>query len=184
MESVPTTKRQEKRTAREEMTPAAYARSRGLTRQAVHQAIQTKRIPVLRSGKLDPRAVDRAMRANTNPAKLRGRHADRDAGARRAAKKPTLYDHRSRRELALAEREELNLAAARKELVSRAVVREAVTRVARAARDVLFALPDQAANLVLGKTDYLEVHGILSAEVRKVAALIADDKIDIEGDEP
>lgn len=60
------------------LTQAAYARRRGLTRQAVHYALKVGRIHVGEDGLLDVRATDRAWAANTGPI-----HGGHRAGAGR-----------------------------------------------------------------------------------------------------
>lgn len=49
------------------VTQAAYARHRGVTKQAVHYALKVGRIHAGEDGLLDVAAADRAWRANTSP---------------------------------------------------------------------------------------------------------------------
>ena len=115
------------------MSPREYAEHRGVTKRAVNLAIKQGRCPAV-DGRIDPVAADAAWDRHTDPS--RGRSSNRAAGmkpAPEAAGRTTIapidlrtpsdqpapfLESRARREAALAQLEELNLAERRGELVS------------------------------------------------------------------
>ena len=83
-----------------------------------------------------------------------------------------LGEYRVRSAAAAAEREELELARIRGEVVEAKVVDKRTFDRARAARDVLLGLPDRAAPRCVGKNQS-EIHRILREEVMRVCDEIA-----------
>jgi phage terminase Nu1 subunit (DNA packaging protein) len=94
-----------------------------------------------------------------------------------ASTRGELAQGRARLATAKASREELELAARRGELIDAEAARMAVSNTTRRARDVLLAVPDRIAPLVVERTDTHEVHRILSDEVRRVCSEIAAIKL-------
>lgn len=96
-----------------------------------------------------------------------------------AAADPRYWDNKARREGALAELAELELAKRRGELVDRARVESAAFAIGRMLRDAVLGLPTQLAPALASVTDSFEVEAQLRTALRRVfedtARLTADD---------
>lgn len=120
------------------MTQAAYARHRGVSRNAVAKAIADGRI-VLIDGRIDPAIADAQWQANTR--------ARSDVRSLAKADQPnatsggTYGTARARRELAEASLAELQLAEKRGELINRAGTVMAIETGFRLIRDSVMAAP-------------------------------------------
>jgi len=168
------------------ISQAEYARRRGVTREAVRQAIKTGRISLLR-GKIDPKSADRAWAANTHPpgkgGQNRGKRQPRAAKpGPKAALEPgvspenggaTFASTRTRREQALAEMAELDLARRRGELVPAQEVRAAAFKSGRRVRDMVLALPDRLSPRLVG-LDQFAINVILTEELHRALKEISD----------
>jgi hypothetical protein len=138
------------------LTQAAYARHRGVTRQAVREAIRAGRITVDADGLLDPVAADAQWQARTRP---RARPA---GGASQAAPDTTAggtgyLEAKRRQAVADAEVAELRLAELRGELVRVADVRHAYGRRLAGLREALLSLPPRLAPVLAAEPDQLRV---------------------------
>lgn len=151
------------------LTPAAYARRRGVTKQAVAAAISTGRIPtVRRAGRrmVDPTVADAAWTENTDPSKPLGRrghlngHAAPAPGTVAAETLLLTEVRRKREEFALARESGLFVEAA-------AVERRAFDQ-ARAAQKALLSIP---ARLPLTEAQ----RKMLRLELLRVCAQLADE---------
>lgn len=94
---------------------------------------------------------------------------------------PKYWDNKARREGALAELAELDLAKRRGELVERAKVEDASFAIGRMLRDSVLGLPTQLAPELAAMTDSFEIESKLRSALRKVfedtTKLTADDLI-------
>jgi len=142
------------------MTIAQYAAARGITAAAVYEALKAGRIETIEfDGKrwLHPDLADAQWAKNTQHSKARRKHPAAPA-VEAPSKKPeapdpprsespesSYMDARTRREKALAELAELELARTRGDLVDAARVRTGAMRMYRMLRDALLGLPAQMA---------------------------------------
>lgn len=161
--------------ARELITPAEYARRRGVSRPAVSKAIKRCAIP-LTNGRLDPLVADTLWTARTDPDQQR-----RALGQQRQPEPPpgapevSIEAWRRRREAADAQRAELELRRAAGELVPRdEVLRELGKRITDISRQ-FDALPDRAAGaLGVDVAHARKVRQFLRDELAQIMAAVAD----------
>lgn len=175
------------------MSLRAYAKRVGVSVEAVSQAIKAGRLTksvTRESGKpkiADAELADREWAANTDQSKPRNAITG-DPKHRRAAgepmkpmandgvgdgKGPTYQQSRAIREAYMARLAKLEFDEKSGRTVSADAVRIAIFNTARKARDMLMAVPDRVAPLVVGQTDQHEIHRILMDEVRRIAAEVA-----------
>lgn len=169
---------QSHRDAVQAVTQTAYARGRGFSRQAIRKAIETGRIrpgSLRRGGKIDPRAADRDLAENTDATKVR----DRSKGGSRGAKasEQTLNQAKTRREIALADLAELDLAQARGNSVLRSEVKTAADECARLVKERVLAVPERVMDGLerLGVRDVVSAHQLLTGELRQALESLAAD---------
>lgn len=74
---------------------------------------------------------------------------------------------RARLATAKADREELELAERRGELVSAAEVRDSAFTVSRLSRDNLLSIPDRCAGIIAGLDDEATIHRVMMDEIRR-----------------
>lgn len=144
------------------LSPAAYAKRRGVSREAVSKAIRQGRIPVLPGGRLDPAAADAAWLANSLARP--GPPGPALAGGGNGVV-VSLTEAQIRLTFAKAQREELELAEASGRLVPVADVRDAAFRCTRAARDLLQTVPDRLAEVLVGVAEPAEIRRLLREEL-------------------
>lgn len=164
------------------ITKAAYARHRGCDEKAVRKAIAEKRISLI-DGLIDPAVADIQWAQNTRArAKSRDKaivapqatipsastadappQADRPTGGA----EPGYQDHRTRRELADAERAELETARMAGRLVDRERGERGVFEAFRELRDAAFAATKSQARRVHGLTEMREIELALEEELRE-----------------
>ena len=157
---------------------SAYAKRRGVTPQAVRKAANSGRISLVH-GQVDAKRADREWTRNTWPAG----HGGQNAGTRRPRQAKSRSDGgqegvtfssaRARREHALADLAELELARKRGDLVSLAEIKAEVFAYNRRARDMLLAIPDRLAPRLVG-LDEVEAHKVIGEEIHHVCHAIAD----------
>lgn len=166
------------------ITPTAYARHRGCDEKAVRKAVAAQRISTI-NGLIDPAVADiqwaQNTRARARPAKQPApdQATPVAAAAPEAPQQPVppappaepgYQDHRARRELADAERAELETARMAGRLVDRERGERAVFEAFRELRDALFASTKSQARKVLGLTEIREIELALEDEVREAMA--------------
>ncbi len=164
-----------------------YARRRGVTLGAVQKAIKSGRIRPI-EGKIDPEVADIQWARNTDVAQQRGQAAvvsmaSATAIVPRAARAessddgagPQLLESRARREQALAELAELELAEKRGELVAVADVTKALVPKLLGVRDALDTLADRLAPLLAAEVDPAKVYALLKAEHRQILAQLSTE---------
>lgn len=164
-----------------------YARRRGVSLGAVQKAVKSGRI-VLLDGKIDPEVADIQWQRNTDASRQRGaaavasmasaaaitpRSTRGDSGDDGAG--PQLLESRARREQALAELAELELAEKRGELVPVADIRKALIPKILGVRDALDTLADRLAPLIAAETDPAKVYALLKAEHRQILSQISTE---------
>lgn len=168
------------------ITQAEYARRRGVTRAAITKAIKAGRIVAI-EGRIDPDVADIQWARNTNPGRSapppaapppNGAIAPRGGGpgAGDAGRdEPRLIDARARRESALAELAELELAEKRGELVSVQDVRKAIAPKLLGVREALDTLADRLSPLLAAEADPAKVYAMLRAEHRQILSQLANE---------
>lgn len=162
--------RQSRRDAIQGVTQAAFARGRGISREAIRKAVESGRIRLgrglLKNGRLDPKAADRALRDNTDA---------RGGGALKGA--PKLYEEKARREAALAQLAELELEQARGNVVLRSEVKTAADEIARLVKERILAVPERVIEVLesLGVRDTVRARKALNDELRRALESLADE---------
>lgn len=166
------------------MTVAEYARHRACDEKAVRKALDEKRISRIGADRrcIDPAVADIQWSQNT---RARTRPANAAAGAQAPhaapasvdapqsaappgpAAEPGYQDHRTRRELAEAERAELETARMAGRLVDREVAERGVFEAFRELRDGAFAACKSQARRVHGLTEMREIELALEDELRE-----------------
>ena len=165
--------RQSRRDAIQGVTQAAFARGRGISREAIRKAVESGRIRLgrglLRNGRLDPKAADRALRDNADP---RG-----GPPAKKGA--PKLYEEKARREAALAQLAELELEQARGNVVLRSDVKTMADETARLVKERLLALPERVMEGLesLGVRDTVRARKLLNDELRRALEGLAGELV-------
>lgn len=177
-----------------------YAKSRGISHEAVSQAIKAGRlVKSITYVKGEPKIADESMAdeewaANTDQSKPRNRitgdpkhrRASKDApmqpmandgGADGGSKGPSYAQSRAIREAYMARLAKIDFEEKAGKLISADEVRLAIFDVARRARDMLMAVPDRVAPLVVGQDDAHEIHRIIADEMRRIAAELAKMKL-------
>jgi phage terminase Nu1 subunit (DNA packaging protein) len=180
------------------VSPAEYARRRGVSRAAVSQAIKQGRISLL-DGKIDPAVADIQWERNTRRAVGRGGHAatdqlaqrdgaahSADAAPDRAAHSPSTppkpaHDYesaRAKREYHEAQLSELKALERLGQLVEAARVKLAMADIARVMLDGLERIPDRVSVQIHAGMTQAEIHAQLERELATVRedirAAIAD----------
>lgn len=169
------------------MTPAEYARHRGVSREAVRKALRDGRIRADRRGRIEWSAADLAWTASSEPASPR-RVVDRGAAGgppaleaqasvpRHVAFDPQQISYataRAMREFYQAQLAELELGERSKALLPAEEVRDEQFRAARAARDLLLSIPDRVADVLAPIGDAGEIRRILRCEIEHACQQLA-----------
>ena len=174
------------------MSQREYARSRGLSHQAVSKAVKSGRIPTEVAGNLDPVVADAAWKANTRPrAGVKASPAESqpraesvpteipdvgDGHDQAASERPhaTFTAARALREVYMAKRAKLEYERAEGKLVAVEEVDSLAFESARAIRDRLLALPARLAPVLFAARDISECHRLLEEAMREVCAGIGN----------
>lgn len=174
---------------------AAHRKAAGLvgtTLRSVQKAVETNRISTVTDEKgrtkIDPEVADIQWSRNTDgDQSMRANSARLAAGATMGNETPSgsatvstagaqsedgangsrYWDAKTRREIAAAEKEELQLEELRGNLVSRAEVRRAGLQAGRLLRDMIMSVPTKVAGELAALTDTAEVERRLREELRK-----------------
>jgi hypothetical protein len=158
------------------MSMAQYARYRGVSRTAVSKAVAARRITLI-EGRIDPTVADIQWAVNTAP--RRGGRApalpDRAPAGDEAGCEDLeqLLGPRRRRETALAELAELELAHKRAALVSAVELDCALAAKLAQLDQVLDALAVRIAPLLAAQGDAPGVYAVLRAEIRQALQQLA-----------
>jgi len=169
------------------ISPAAYARKRGVSREAVSKAINNGRISTVagHNGRkmIDPEVADIQWAKNTDPAQSARANSPKTivppflrAGDQQGS---AYWDAHTRREIAAANREELLEKKLAGELVERVKVEDAAFAIGRMLRDAVLGLPTRLAPELAALPDAFEIETKLRNELRKVlediTSITADD---------
>jgi hypothetical protein len=157
------------------MTQAEYAKHRGVSRVAVHKAIQGERIMLI-DGKIDPKVADIQWAANT-----RARVRNAGSGPAPIAPQPvgmivagdadpqiSYEEARRRRELAEASIAEMKQAELAGELIRTHAVRAAWAGKITSTRDALLQIPARLSPQLAAESDLAAVTALLEGEIRQV----------------
>ena len=159
-----------------------YARSRGLSHQAVNKAVRAGRIPLV-NGKIDAVAADAARAGNSRPridsaapapgnppaTWLPGASENHDLAASERPK-ATYTAARALKEVYLAKQAKLDYEAAEAKLVPVEEVRAQAFEAARAIREQLMALPARLAPVLAATKDVAKIHRILEDAILEICA--------------
>lgn len=167
--------------AKNVVTVTEYAKSRGVSRPAVYNAIKDGRIAdaVVDGNKIDVDLADVLWAQNTNPDQgFHGHHKNRPAATtedleRLAAqvgvdlsKIPSLADSKTLEAAYKAQLARLEYEEKSGDLISTEAVRKQAFKLARLTRDAMLAIPDRVSAEIAGITDAFEIHKKLMAEIR------------------
>jgi len=186
----------------------AYARHRGVSKQAVSTAVKQGRVstvtdPADGSRKIDTETADKEWAVNTNDSRrpLAERVANADRNGQSLNKKRTVggkdttaktvqeyADARAEREGYQARLVRLDLGKKSGELVSAKAVENEAFRVGRTIRDNLFNIPERVSHLLAAESDPAKCHEILRAEIQQVLEALSstpdEGKTQEEQEEP
>jgi hypothetical protein len=159
------------------LTRAAYARYRGVSKEAVGKAIRQGRIPVGPDGRVDPAVADLAWDRNTSPA--------RSSGPQASGPPPVdLTEARTMHEYAKAQLAELELGERQGQLVAVADMRDAAFRATRAARDLILTVADRLAEVLVGVTDAGVIRRLLREELGRACDELSAIEPEPDSDAP
>jgi hypothetical protein len=169
------------------MSVSAYGRHRGVSHVAVLKAIKTGRIHREPDGRIDSDVADREWTANTNQAKplnsisgdpkhrrapdglpqpTLGTRSESGNGSGRVA--GSYASARAAREVVELQIRRIELKRLEGTLVDAESVRQSAFNQARAARNLLVAIPDRIAAIVAGLDNAAACHKVIDDEVRRV----------------
>lgn len=125
---------------------AEYARHAGVSREAVSKAVRHGKIPLRPDRKIDFDLADEIRRGSANPARDVPPEPPMEASepAALVPEDATFRSNRAERERIAAERDAMNLAKLKGELISRQEVADALVTAGRKIRNKLDALPNMA----------------------------------------
>lgn len=146
------------------VTQAEYARHRGITRQAVSQAVRNGKI-VLIDGKVDVESSDAAW--DSGPQMGRVQPDGQARALDKTAISTSLASSRALREAYTARLAKLDWEIKSGEVVSAEKARRAAYNTGRRVRDLLMAVPDRLSASLEMRTS-ADVHKIISDEVRHI----------------
>ncbi len=169
------------------ITQAEYARRRGVDPTSVRDAIKAGRITLI-DGKIDPDVADvqwarnsRArVRTGQEPPVRNPTHPQThglpagDDDPITAPRLLTYEEARRRRELAEAQKAELQLAELQGDLIRTADVRAAYAKRAAGLREALLQIPARLAAVVAAEGDQAKCHDILQGELHQVLAQVTE----------
>ncbi|WP_337996216.1 hypothetical protein [Oleispirillum naphthae] len=158
---------------------AEYAKRAGISRQAVSKAVKSGTIPLRPDGKIDFELADEARRRSANPARdpeteFLPEPTDADTSAPEDA---TYRSSRAERERIAAERDAMNLAKLKGELISRQDIADALVATGRKIRNKLDSLPnmaDEVVAIVAGGGGARDVRQAITERVKALEQAIAD----------
>ncbi|MBM3744853.1 MAG: hypothetical protein FJW34_03530 [Acidobacteria bacterium] len=165
--------------AGDRMTPAGYARARGLNRSTVSRQIRAGVITLDPDGRLDPAAADGARAANLDPTRGGKRkaeaspervRAEAESAGRTAQRLPagaSLATARREREILKAKREGLALEREAKALVAVQEVRDALDALFVRFRTRALAIPPRIAERLAAESRPAACHEILLNEIER-----------------
>lgn len=163
------------------LSRSEFASAQGWSPSYVTKLGKQGRLVLDGAGKMvDVPATLEGLKRTEDPGKesVRQRHADTrgdkhmrpDSGedSPPAAADPRYWDNKARREGALAELAELELAKQRGNLIERARVESAAFAIGRMLRDAVLGVPTQLAPQIVGQTDAFAIEQMLRTALRQV----------------
>jgi hypothetical protein len=153
------------------ITQAAYARRRGVSKNAVYAAVKGGRIHLV-DGLIDPKQADRDWKANTDESKPKGRAkgAPRDAGGPASG---TYSQHRQRTEDFRARLAEIAYGERVGALVDRKAYDQVHVERLKRAQKALLGIPARVGPVVAGISDPAECTKRVRTEIENVIRQIA-----------
>lgn len=136
----------------------AYADQRGVSDMAVRKAIKAGRIGVTEDGMINKQYADRQWDANTNPAQSPTIPDENKAAV-------SFQKSRAQKELYDALLKKLEYEKQAGAMIPLKQTETDAFNAARFARDMLLKIPDRVANVLIGKTDMVEIKQILRNEI-------------------
>jgi hypothetical protein len=157
------------------VTPAQYARHRGVSREAVSKALREGRIRADSRGLIERAEADASWVANTStrPGQPAGPGPVSVDAYIPSIDGVSLTDARTMHELTKARIAALQLAREMGDLVSAAEVRDQVSRSTRTARDLFESIPDRIADTLAGMTDGDSIRKLLRDELENALDALA-----------
>jgi hypothetical protein len=160
------------------ITQAAYARHRGVSREAVRKAVEQGRISLVK-GKVDPAKADKQWAKTTLPRAAQGAkparkvskagHKPADMGPKRG----TYLDARTRREEVAVQIAELDLKERAGMLIDADLARARTFHNQRALRDLFQGTTDRVAPRMIMQTEPV-IRRVLDEEIHRVLTVIAN----------
>ncbi len=159
-----------------------YARRRGVSHTAVQIALREGRITADAAGRIDPDQADKDWEQNTDPSKPRATTAGAREGSAPPPKGPAAFAlSRARREEIRADREALDLAIRRGQLVAVAdVAREVEDRVMRA-RTKAYAAVDSFGPAIIAASNMEAARAVALAVLEEFLATVSRGTDDDDG---
>ena len=161
----------------ERITPAEYARRRGLHSSTVYNAIREGRCPREPDGTIRVDIADRLWPEVAHKTGVKVQTVESSGG-----ESVTLNEARTRKALAEAESKELKLAQQRGELVAIEDVARVYYGILRKLRNRLRAIPGRISALVVAEPDVGEVRRMLSGEIDDALRMVDLDDEEGGGD--
>jgi len=166
------------------ISPAEYARQRGLSKSTVSRQIRDGKIP-MRDGMVDPREADKARRLNLDHRKRhrrpepqpKERASAQPAPAPRGDKEPapiSLVEAQIKHEIAKASKTGLEAAKLRGILVDAEEMAQAWSRQIVSAREHILQLPSKLAPKVAVESDVLACQFLIEREVRSLLTELSE----------
>lgn len=141
------------------LTLRAYAKHRGVSLQAVQDALKYDRIKKGKEGKIDVAKADLDWERNTNPAKARHQKP--------SDPKENYNYHKARgvREVYEAQLAKLEFEEKSKKLIDAEKVKRQAFEIGRITRDSILSIPDRVSAELAGITDQATIHSLLTKEL-------------------
>ncbi|MDI3259483.1 MAG: hypothetical protein QJR02_07280 [Sinobacteraceae bacterium] len=160
----------------EGMTQAAYARSRGVSKQAVAKLVRRGIVPLI-DGKIDPDVADLKISQHLDPGRSKivttigsngSAHAVMQSPQAGAVTATASYqESRATRERYDALKRQLEVEQLAGTLVKREAVEKALAEAGRMLRDAIMAVPIRVAAQLAATSDAREVEAMLTKDLRR-----------------
>lgn len=154
-----------------EMTQAAFARRRGVSRATVTEYKHKGLLVMTEDGLVDVKASEQLLSANLEP--LRGGNRAAPAAKKPAADTSAFMAAKTREMEAKAAKQEMETRLRAGELLERDVVERVAFTLARGAQESMMAIADRLSPLLAAEDDSAKVHEMLSDELRRVCQALA-----------
>jgi len=156
------------------LSQRAYAKHIGMSEAAVRKAIKTGRINLDQNNKINPEVADRQWSENTDPSKQRNiSNNDNILTANNTSNQETVNSNltyqksRAVKETYEAKLRKLEYDIKSGKFIEAAKVKISAFNAARMVRDKLLNIPNQAAPMIINKSDIFEIKQILKNHITK-----------------